>query len=470
MKRIKLTGLLNESSPGFENRQVGDVLPTLDSVRNAYQAKKALQESESFTAINKDSGEVSVFKSKDSRDSAIKAGTHNKSKAAKGGDSSAGKDTPKVNIFNKSSEEDDNIDRIKKDIDNNGGKAVEDDEDEDLEGERAKLVKQQDKLGNSKATSSNKKKMDSNNQRIKDIDGKLEKQKPETPKSASPDINREANKAIRGKAKKLGITPQKLGKEEYEKKMAQAAYEALTDSNFHTEARHLIADLEGKPELAEKPNYPSMDDKDYSTKIKAIRAKYDSEYSEPDEDSGELGRSASSETSWDGAQAIDGIIFDLKMNGSHKLADKILQSWANSQRNESVQLNLSKLLPESLINEGTRSQVGIIDGSGKIISTYVHYDGYPSNMKPGIKKHLKSPKDVVSFIKNGGASGLDANSEIKPYGKSGSTMKGTLSDIGGYIKNADRKGGAEFVYLYNSKDKKWYFADTYKDTELKKLF
>ena len=31
------------------------------------------------------------------------------------------------------------------------------------------------------------------------------------------------------------------------------------------------------------------------------------------------------------------------------------------------------------------------------------------------------------------------------------------------------KQGAEFVYLYNMKDKKWYYADTYKDTELKKL-
>ena len=53
---------------------------------------------------------------------------------------------------------------------------------------------------------------------------------------------------------RAGISPKKLGKEEYEKKMAQAAVEALTDSNFHTEARWLVADLEGKPELREKPD------------------------------------------------------------------------------------------------------------------------------------------------------------------------------------------------------------------------
>ncbi len=102
---IKLKNLLKESSPGFENRQVGDALPTLDSVRTAYQAKKALEEGESFTAVNKDSGETSVFKSKVSRDSAIKKGTHDK-KAAKGGDEpSAGKDVPKVNIFDKPEKE-----------------------------------------------------------------------------------------------------------------------------------------------------------------------------------------------------------------------------------------------------------------------------------------------------------------------------------------------------------------------------
>ena len=29
------------------------------------------------------------------------------------------------------------------------------------------------------------------------------------------------------------------------------------------------------------------------------------------------------------------------------------------------------------LNESTRSQIGVIDRSGNILSTYVHYDGYP---------------------------------------------------------------------------------------------
>ena len=76
------------------------------------------------------------------------------------------------------------------------------------------------------------------------------------------------------------------------------------------------------------------------------------------------------------------IAFDLKMNGSKQLVAKI-QS-AIEDTNESS-TKLGRLLPESLLREGTRSQVGIIDRSGKITSIYVHYDGYPRNMKTGLK-------------------------------------------------------------------------------------
>ena len=329
--------------------------------------------------------------------------------AAKGGDSSAGEDKPKVNIFDKPKEE------PKKD----GGEDI------------------------------------------------------STPNSVAGtgQADPEVNKAIRKAAAKAGISPKKLGKEEYEKKMAQAAYEALTDANFHTEARWLIADLEGKPELREKPDYPSFDDKDYDEKIKVIRDKYASQYADDvDDDAYELGVKSSQEAGWAGATAIEGLVFDLKMNGSHKLANTILKSFkdANSSRNE-TKLKLSKLLPEGIINEGTRSQVGLIDGSGKIISAYVHYDGYPENMKPGLKKHMKDAKDVLTLIKKGGARGIFDDKEIEYY-KSGTPMKGDSKDIAGYIKDADMKNSAEFVYLYNTKDKKWYYANTYKDTKLKKLY
>jgi hypothetical protein len=401
---IKLKNLLNESSPGFENRQVGDALPTLDSVRTAYQAKKSLEEQDSFTAVNKDSGNVSVFKTKDHRDDAIKSGTHDKKKGVKGGDSPPeDKDVPKVNIFNKDKEE--------------------------PKGDEPKKDSTNDRVGN-------------------------------------PQVN----KVVSGKAKSLGVTPQKLGKEEYEKRMSQAAVEALTDANFHSESRALIAVLEDNPELAKnpsddpnKPNDMFSDEYDEWKKGTA----WASSFGDSSEGTDDIAHSATGESSWDGQESIDAIAYDLKMNGSKELAAKI-QSIFN-EKNEST-TSIVDMIPESVqINEGTRSQVGVIGRNGKIISAYVHYDGYPSNMKPGLKHHMKSDKDVLKLIKMGGARGIFDDKDIE-YHKGGQPQKGDSKDIESYLKAADRSNGAEFVYLYNMKDKKWYYADTYKDTELKKLF
>lgn len=154
-----------------------------------------------------------------------------------------------------------------------------------------------------------------------------EPKKAEEPK-AEPKQQRKGNpvvnKATKAKAEELGITPQKLGKDEYQKKMAQAAYEALTDANFHSEARELIAKLEGKPELAEKPDYPKMDDPKFDEKMQAIRTKYASEYADDvEDDARDLGIAASQESGWSGDDAVDGIAFTLRMNGFHKLADTI---------------------------------------------------------------------------------------------------------------------------------------------------
>ena len=365
-----------------------------------------LLKEESFTAINKDSGEVSVFKTKDARDSAIKAGTHDKqdSKSAKGGDSPTDKkDVPKVNIFNKDKEE------PKKD----SGRP------KDSTGDRAG--------------------------------------------------NPEVNKVVRKKAQSLGITPQKLGKEEYESRMSKAAVEALTDANFHSEARKLIAVLEDKPEWANDPRKdPKMPDIMSPEYEKWQRTSvYSSTFYDSAEGTDDLAHAATGESGWDGVSALDALAFDLKMNGSKNLAAKI--QGIIDDTNEST-TSIADMIPESVvINEGTRSQVGVIGRNGKIISAYVHFDGYPSNMKPGLKHHMKSDKDVLKLIKMGGARGIFDDKEIEYY-KSGKPTKGNMKDFGGYVDAADRNGMAEYVYLYNMKDKKWYFADVYGDKKLKKLF
>ena len=474
-----------------------------------------LKEADVFTATSKETGTTSVFKSKAARDAAIKAGTHEKRKDDKDGavKEPGKKDTPKVNIFKKDKEEpkkdkssssklDANQigDEISKsigidgtvDVNSNGaiefafgendretslfigkegGKynvSVENPYGDEFDGDGT-FDNQSDAIKHAKKLAK---------KYSKELGAKKEPKKDDSDNLSTPNsvegtgqADPKVNKAVRNAAQKAGISPKKLGKEEYEKKMAQAAYEALTDANFHTEARWLVADLEGKPELREKPDYPSIDDKDYDKKIKVIRDKYASQYSDDvDDDAYELGMKSANEAGWAGATAIEGLVFDLKMNGSHRLANTILKSFkdANASRNESTKLG--RLLPESLIKEGTRSQVGIIDRSGKIASAYVHYDGYPSNMKPGLKKHMKNEKDVLNLIKQGGARGIYNDKDIEYFDRKEKPSKGNLKDFRSYVDNVDRKGGAEFVYLYNMKDKKWYFANVYGDKELKKLY
>ena len=257
---------------------------------------KPINEAEVFTATSKETGTTTVFKSKAARDAAIKAGTHEKRKGDKDGavQEPGKKDTPKVNIFKKDKEE------PKKD----------------------------------------------------DGDDISQPNSVEGTGQADPKVNKQVRKI----ADKMGISSKKLGKEEYEKKMAQAAVEALTDSNFHTEARWLVADLEGKPELRERPNYPKFDDPDYEKKMDAVREKYASQYADDvDDDARNLGIKASQAAGWGGATAMEAIVFDLKMSGSHKLANKILKSFKDAQQKQEGRISIGDMM-EDVINEGPSTE------------------------------------------------------------------------------------------------------------------
>ena len=385
---IKLTDLLNESSPGFDKRKFGDALPTLDSVTKAHQAKLKLADlmkEESFTAVNKDSGKVSVFDTKDARDAAVKSGTHDKKEdeAEKGGDSAGKK---KANMFSKDAgydapdDDDDDDDDDDYEIDDSDEDVVDlpqevQDEFEDSvkdlgyswadigtipgvisfmdKDENAVMVSTGAAYGGDEpfyvsgynlpdmedgdSDETNGKSFDTKEdamayakelaQTLKGGEAKEEpKSEPTKDSTQQRAGNTEVNKSVRNQAKKLGITPAKLGKEEYQKAMVGAAYEALTDSNFSTEARQLLAVITGDEKLAEKPDYPSMSDEDFDTKIAQIRKDREAGdvYTTPENDkASELGQHSSSESSWSGADAIDAIAFDLKMNGYKDLAAKI---------------------------------------------------------------------------------------------------------------------------------------------------
>jgi len=124
----------------------------------------------------------------------------------------------------------------------------------------------------------------------------------------------------------------------------------------------------------------------------------------------------------------------------------------------------------ALIEEGTRGQFGKIDKKGNIVSIYTHYDSYPENVLPLIKKGYKAGKNVDAVIKGGNSSGLEATPDKMNFYKDGSkNLKGSIADVKKYIKDASNDG-AEYVYLWDEANKEWLMADVYAGTELQPAF
>ncbi len=143
---------------------------------------------------------------------------------------------------------------------------------------------------------------------------------------------------------------------------------------------------------------------------------------------------------------------------------------------------------ESLVTEATRSQIGKIDKAGKITSVYVHWDGSPDTRVP-LLKHYKDTKKLNKLLDLGkqGISSLEKEIGDKPqdfnkpdrgitvfYGRDRNemdhedmTMKSDVKSIQKYLKDAGNHSSAEFVYLFDERDGKWYMADVYDDKELK---
>ena len=125
----------------------------------------------------------------------------------------------------------------------------------------------------------------------------------------------------------------------------------------------------------------------------------------------------------------------------------------------------------TVLNEGTRGQFGKIDKSGNITSVYTHYDSYPDNMLPIIKKSFKNGKNVDDVLSKGANSGLSTDiSKINFYNDGTANTTGSIKNIDNYLKDADRDGGAEFVYLWDEKSKKWMMADIYQGSGLVPAF
>ena len=130
------------------------------------------------------------------------------------------------------------------------------------------------------------------------------------------------------------------------------------------------------------------------------------------------------------------------------------------------------------LNESTRSQIGVIDRSGNILSTYVHYDGYPKGVGAIAKKHYAGGK-VKQLLKIDGGNGISSlepkmdggkghsfDNRVKGqttfYGrdrgeKGSMTMK--YKNIEDFGEDFQQKYGAEYGYIWSVKNKKWTMFD-----------
>lgn len=240
--------------------------------------------------------------------------------------------------------------------------------------------------------------------------------------------------------------------------------EALTDANFHRERTATEKIIKGR--LGSVTVNPlTLGKKAIIVGAKKISQILDEFYSR-----------ISNAAGWSGIGVAEGTALYLESIGESKLAEKLLAGFNAVEESVKFQLTEEEIsLKESkfnevinyVINEGTRGQFGKIDNRGNITSVYTHYDSYPENMLPIIKKSFKGGKNVDTILSKGANSGLDSDiSKINFYGDGSAASHGSIKRIDKYLQDAADDGGAEYVYLWDEGSKKWMMADIYKETGL----
>ena len=158
------------------------------------------------------------------------------------------------------------------------------------------------------------------------------------------------------------------------------------------------------------------------------------------------------------AEAFKNLLSEFKVTSIKELTEEQRLEFFTKLRDAELNESLS------LIEEGTRGQFGKIDKKGNIVSVYTHYDSYPENMLPLIKKGYKGGKNVDDVIAKGDNSGLEASvDKMNFYGDKNAMTpsKGSIANVSKYLRDVANNGGAEFVYLWDEANKQWLMADIY---------
>ena len=362
---------------------------------------------ESFTAVNKATGKTSIFKSKDSRDAAVKAGTHNKKeddgeKEQPKGEKpnmfskDAGYDTPDAKSSKPKKSKPFNADKDEADFEN----ALEGDGFSSYDGGSLEGVSTfGDENGNTVAIAAgdvyDKKsafvvsgfndddpadvqfqEFDSKEDAIayaKELGQKLKKQNPNqkyAPNSDEPEskgglpsdedtykwskgektmpVDKNVMKSVNKLSTKLKLNKPKDYKE-YERKMLSLVHDALEDSNFHGANRQIFADLQGKPELAKRPDYskaPKMgtpEREEWDMKNSIYNKNFDGMVTSMDGAQDAIS-DINSQSGWDGEKTIAALLTKMRNDGAGRLADKIQTSFETAMKNNEAKLKLGDLL------------------------------------------------------------------------------------------------------------------------------
>lgn len=150
-------------------------------------------------------------------------------------------------------------------------------------------------------------------------------------------------------SKKAKLNSDKISHEEYEKRMLSVVHDALEDANFHGANRQIFADLQGKPELAKRPDYskaPEMgtpEREEWDMKNSIYNKTFDSITSEF-EGSNDFATTLSSESGWDGEQTIAALLMKMRKDGHGNLADIVQTSFDKAMKNNEARIKLTDLI------------------------------------------------------------------------------------------------------------------------------
>jgi len=166
------------------------------------------------------------------------------------------------------------------------------------------------------------------------------------------DVDKDVMKSVKKLSTKLKLNdPSRLegGRKEYERKMLSLVHDALEDANFHGANRQIFADLQGKPELAKRPDYskapkmgtPEREEWDMNNSI--YNKNFDGMVI-PMDDAQDAVSDINAQSGWDGEKTLAALLAKMRKDGAGILADKIQTSFETAMANNEAKLKLGDLI------------------------------------------------------------------------------------------------------------------------------